>query len=71
MGTQSVQMKWVLSWLVRWACRTGIRDFCSALAAVVGPVQNVFFPHRRTLVKFLCHRRPASWAGSRAGSTVS
>ncbi len=41
MGTQSVQMKGVLSWLVRWACRTGTRDFCSALAALY-PVQNVF-----------------------------
>jgi hypothetical protein len=37
------QMKGVLSWLVRWACRTGTRDFCSALAALVGPVQNIFF----------------------------
>jgi hypothetical protein len=43
MGTQSVQMKGVLSWLVRWACRAGTRDFCSALAALFGPVQNVFF----------------------------
>ncbi len=43
METQSVQMKGVLSWLVRWAYRAGTRDFCSALAAVVGPVQNVFF----------------------------
>ncbi len=45
MGTQSVQMKGVLSflsWLVRWACRAGTRDFCSALAAVDGPVQNAF-----------------------------
>jgi hypothetical protein len=32
-----------LSWLVRWACRAGTRDFCSALATLVGPVQNFFF----------------------------
>ncbi len=43
MGTQTAQMKGVLSWLVRWACRDGTRDFCSALVALVGPVQNMFF----------------------------
>ncbi len=43
MGTRRVQMKGVLTWLVRWACRAGPRDFCSALAALVGPVQNIFF----------------------------
>ncbi len=59
-----------LSWLVRWACSAGIRDFCSALAALVGPVQNIFFPHH-TLLQFLCPHRPAMWAGSRAGSPVS
>jgi hypothetical protein len=37
-------MKGVLSWLVRWPCLAGTRDFCSApLAALVGPVQNIFF----------------------------
>jgi hypothetical protein len=25
------------AWLIRWACRTGTRDFCSALTALVGP----------------------------------
>jgi hypothetical protein len=35
-------MKEVLSWFVRWACRGGRRDFCSALAALVGPVKNIF-----------------------------
>jgi hypothetical protein len=34
-------MTGVLTWLVRWACRAGTRDFCSALAALVGPVQNI------------------------------
>ncbi len=43
MGTQRVQTKGVLPWLVRWACRAGTREFCSALAALVGPVQNVIF----------------------------
>jgi hypothetical protein len=52
--TQRVQMKWVLPipkridrrilpWLVRWAYRTGTRVFCSALAALVGLAQNIFF----------------------------
>ncbi len=43
MGTQRVQMKGVLPWLVRWASRADTRDFCSALAALVGPVQNTCF----------------------------
>jgi hypothetical protein len=41
MGTQRVQMKGVLPWLVRWAFRAGTRDFWSALAAIVGSVQNI------------------------------
>jgi hypothetical protein len=36
-------MKEVLPWLVLWACHAGTRDFRSALAALVGPVQNIFF----------------------------
>ncbi len=42
MGTQRVQMKGVPPWLVRWTCRAGTRDFCSALAALIGPDQNIF-----------------------------
>jgi hypothetical protein len=41
-GTQRVQLKRVLPWLAHWACRAGTRDLCSALAALVGPVQNIF-----------------------------
>jgi hypothetical protein len=36
-------MKGVIPWLVHWACRGGRRDFCFALAALVGPVENIFF----------------------------
>jgi hypothetical protein len=36
-------MKGVSPWLLRWALCAGTRDFCSALAALVGPVQNIFF----------------------------
>ncbi len=42
-GTQRVQLKRVLPWVVHWACRAVTRDFCSALAVLVGPVQNIFF----------------------------
>jgi hypothetical protein len=35
-------MKGVLSWFLRWVPRAGTRDFCPALAALVGPVQNSF-----------------------------
>ncbi len=42
---EGVQMKGVLPWFVRWACRAGTREFCSALAALVGPVQKKI-PHR-------------------------
>jgi hypothetical protein len=43
MGSQRGQIKGVLPLLVRWACRAGTRDFCSSLAALVVPVQNIFF----------------------------
>jgi hypothetical protein len=43
MWTRRVQNKGVLPCLIRWACRASTRDFCSALAAIVGPVQNIFF----------------------------
>jgi hypothetical protein len=43
MGTYGVQIKGVLPWLVRWARRAGTRDFYIALAALVSPVQNMFF----------------------------
>jgi hypothetical protein len=46
--------------MVRWAFHIGIRDFCSALAALVGLEQNIL-PHR-SLFQFICHLRPASWA---------
>jgi len=46
------------------ACR--YKRFLFSLAALVGPVQI-----HRTLFQFLCPHRPASKAGSRAGSPVS
>jgi hypothetical protein len=36
-------MKGVLPWLVRWARRAGTGDFCSTFAALVSPVENIFF----------------------------
>jgi hypothetical protein len=38
--TQRRQVKGFLPCLVRWDCHA---DFCSALAALVGPVQNIIF----------------------------
>ena len=70
MGTQRVQMKAVLSWLVRWACSANTIDFFSALAALVGPVQHIFFLTVHYFNAFV-PIVPASWAGSRAGSPVS
>jgi hypothetical protein len=69
MGTQRGQMKGILSRLVHWPCCAGTRYFCSALAALVGPVQNNFL--HCTLFQFLCPHPPASWAGSRAWSPAS
>jgi hypothetical protein len=68
MRTQRVQMKGTLPWLVPWAWDT--RGFSSALAAVVGPEQNMFFLTFK-LFQFLCSHRPGSWAGSHTGSPVS
>ncbi len=49
--------------------RVSTRDFDPALAALVGPVQNIFSsPYT---IHFFCPHRPASWAGSHAGSPVS
>jgi hypothetical protein len=35
-------MNWIFPWLVRWTRHAGTRDFCSALAALGGPV-HIFF----------------------------
>ncbi len=60
MGTQRVQMKVVLSWLVSSLGLSCNEIFCSAWLAQY----KLFFPHY-TLFQFLCPHRPASWAGSR------
>ncbi len=41
--TYGVQMKGVHPWFVRWPRRASSRDFYSSLAALVNPVQNMFF----------------------------
>jgi hypothetical protein len=48
-------MKGVLLWLVRWTSRVSTRDFCSALATLVRPVQKNF-PHH-SLFHFICPHR--------------
>jgi hypothetical protein len=47
------------------------RDVCSTLAALVGPVQNIYFLNVYFFSSFVPGHRPASWAGRRAGSPVS
>jgi hypothetical protein len=42
MGTQRVQMKGIHPLLDRWTRHACTIDFCSVLAALGGPVQNIF-----------------------------
>jgi hypothetical protein len=60
----------VLPWLVSWVLRAGARDFCSALAALVGQIQNIFsstYIFSNPLSPIAQQAR----ANSRAGSLVS
>ncbi len=61
METQRVQMKGLLPWLVRSARCAGTRDFCPALAALVGLVQKKF--SHRTLLYFTSFVSIAQQAG--------
>ncbi len=45
-------------------------DLCSALAALVGQVENILSSLYSTLFQYFVHLRPASSADSRAGSPV-
>ncbi len=57
MGTHWVHSKGVLPWLVCCAqCAAGARDSCPALAALVIPVQNIFFSSPHTISLHLYHR---------------
>ncbi len=58
-------------WSVRWALHAGTRDFCLALAALVGPVKNIFSSSHFSQFQLIFPHRPATWAGSRAGSLFS
>jgi hypothetical protein len=69
-GTQRGQMKGVLFGLVYWACRAGTRDFCSALAALVGPAQTISFLSVHYFFSPIA-QQAGHWAGSRAGSPIS
>ncbi len=46
-------MKVVLSLLVCWACCAGTGDFCPALAALGGQVQNIFSLPNTILIYFI------------------
>jgi hypothetical protein len=59
------------SWgLVHGARCAGTTDFYPAFAALVSPVQNIIFL-TAYFFHFISPHRPATWAGSRAGSPVS
>ncbi len=45
----------------RWARRAGTRDFCSALAALVGSVQNIFFLSIHCSNSFVPIAQQAGW----------
>jgi hypothetical protein len=40
--TANLPVLCVFPWLVRFVLRAGTKDFCPALAALVGPVQHIF-----------------------------
>jgi hypothetical protein len=71
MGTQRVQIKGILPWLVCWARLAGTRDFYPALAALVSTVQHIFSLTFHYFNFYVFPSFPASWAGSRAGPPVS
>ncbi len=52
MGTQRVQMKGVLPWLVCWACRAGTRDFVQSW--LLQSAQYKIFLSSRTLFQIVC-----------------
>jgi hypothetical protein len=63
-------MKGVLSWFVCWACRAGTREFCSALAALVGQYkiflctrELYYVPFRSLLISMYV------WAGEGGGGS--
>jgi hypothetical protein len=70
MRTQRVQIKEVQPWLVPWASTAGTKDFCPALDALVGPVQNIFFLTADTILIHL-FPSPSTLGSSRAGPPVS
>ncbi len=62
-GRREDKWKGSLSWLVRWARRAGTRDFCSALASLVGPVPtNIFFLTVHYFNSFVPIAQPAGQA---------
>ncbi len=74
MWTLGVNMKgWLVPvslWLVHWARRTGrYNRFLSCLGCSHQPSTKYYLPHS-TLFQYISPYRPATWAGSRAGSPV-
>ncbi len=69
MGAQGEQMEGVLPWLAHWASRAGTRYFCPALAALVSPVQNIFFLGR-TLFQVIAQQAGQAVVQGRLSLTV-
>ncbi len=56
-------MTGVLPSLVSWSCHSGTRDFCPALAALVGPGKNIFFLTVHYFTSFVPIAQRAGQAG--------
>jgi hypothetical protein len=54
-----------------WACRASTRDFCSALAALVGPMLTIFFLTVHYFNSFVPIAQQAEQAAVHAWSPVS
>ncbi len=72
MGTQRMQMKLVLPWLVCWACRASTIDYTFCLGCSSRPSTKYFFPPCALFQFFVpIGQQAGQWADSRAGSPVS
>ncbi len=59
METQGLHTKFVLPWLVFWAHNEGTKEFCPALTALVGPVQNTVYVSSPYTISLHLSRSPS------------
>ena len=69
MGTQRVQMKGVLPWLIRWACIADTKDFFLVLPLVLQSAQYKIFFHTLSYQGTLHPKRtaPGRWPVQQCG----